>query len=164
MNMVREWFDGLVPRERLLVSCAAVFAGCALAWMLLVQPVLTQKARAENRIRDHQLMLVELSQVAGRIGSQPASGTQPAASGQSLVVIIDRSVRERGLSGYLRRNQPDGQSSIRLRLENIPFDQLIEWLAELQERHGLAANSVTIDPATDRGRVDTNLVLVRTGA
>lgn len=159
-----DWLDGLSARERLLVLVTGVFTLAALFWLLLVQPLLLHKARAEDRLREQQLLLAELTQLAARGGPELRAAAAPGAgAGQSLVVLIDRSVRERGLGTFLRRNQPDGQDSIRLRLENVPFDQLVEWLADLQGRYGLAAVSVTIDPASDRGRVDTNLVLAQSG-
>lgn len=163
IERLQDWLDGLAPRERVLVLFAGAFTLLALLWLLLVQPLLLQKARAEDRLREQQQLLAELSQLAARGGPQVRAPAAPGTAGQSLVVLIDRTVRERGLAGFLRRNQPDGQDSIRLRLENVPFDQLVEWLADLQGRYGLAATSVTIDPASERGRVDTNLVLAQSG-
>jgi general secretion pathway protein M len=79
------------------------------------------------------------------------------------VVVVDRSTRERGLGTYLKRNQPEGANGIRLRLENAPFDDLTGWLADLQTRQGLTAVSVSFDPTGEPGRVNSNLVLERTG-
>lgn len=163
IERLRDWLDGLAPRERVLVLFTGAFTLAALLWLLLVQPLLLQKTRAEERLQEQQQLLAELSQLAARGGPQARAPAADGTAGQSLVVLIDRSVRERGLAGFLRRNQPDGQDSIRLRLENVPFDQLVEWLADLQTRYGLAAISVTIDPASERGRVDTNLVLAQAG-
>ena len=36
------------------------------------------------------------------------------------IVLVDRSTRERGLSSYLKRNQPEGNGGVRLRLETPP--------------------------------------------
>ncbi|MCC5794767.1 MAG: type II secretion system protein M [Chromatiales bacterium] len=160
-EQLREWFDSLLPRERWLVSIAGLLLVASLVWLLLIQPVFSQKARAEQRISDQQLILLELGQLAARAGQ---AGAPAAAAGeQSLVVLIDRSARARGLSAYLRRNQPDGPGTIRLRLENVPFDPLVEWLAELQADHGLGAVSVTVDPAVEPGRVNSNIVLSLAG-
>ena len=163
IGRLQDWLDGLAPRERLLVILAGTFTLAAMIWLLMVQPLLLHKARTEDRLREQQLLLAELSQLAARGGPQVRAPAGGGTAGQSLVVLIDRTVRERGLAGFLRRNQPDGQDSIRLRLESVPFDQLVEWLADLQGRYGLAAISVTIDPASERGRVDTNLVLAQAG-
>ncbi|MEO8224761.1 MAG: type II secretion system protein GspM, partial [Gammaproteobacteria bacterium] len=79
------------------------------------------------------------------------------------VVVIDRSTRERGLGGNLKRNQPEGANGVRLRLENAPFDDLTTWLVEVQGTHGLATTSASFDPTGEPGRVNSNLVLERVG-
>jgi general secretion pathway protein M len=81
------------------------------------------------------------------------------ASGESVLVLVDRSTRERGLSSYLKRNQPEGTDGVRLRMENAPFDELLLWLSDVQSGQGLAAVSASFDPAGEPGRVNANLVL-----
>lgn len=161
---LREWFDKLAPRERVLVITAAVFAAFALVYALGIQPIYAARGRAAAEVEAQRSLLRDIEQVARRFGPQsPGAGPVPD-SGESLVVVVDRSTRERGLGPYLKRNQPEGASGIRLRLENVPFDDLAGWLADLQARHGLVAASASFDPSGEPGRVNTNLVLERTGA
>lgn len=161
--MVREWLDKLAPRERLLVVAAAIFAGVALVYALGLQPLYAARSRAAAEVEARRSLLSDIEQVARRFGPQGA-GTAPAvATGESLVVVIDRSTRERGLGSYLKRNQPEGAAGVRLRLENAPFDELTGWLADVQSRHGLAAVAASFDPSGEPGRVNSNLVLERVG-
>lgn len=160
--MLREWFDKLAPRERWLVLAAAAFAAFALVYALGVQPLYSARDRAALAVEQQRSLLSDIEQVARRFGPQGSSG--PAVpSGESLVVLIDRSTRERGLGVYLKRNQPEGTSGVRLRLENVPFDDLAIWLADVQTRQGLAPVSASFDPTDDPGRVNSNLVLELTG-
>lgn len=157
----REWLDGLAPRERWLVVTAAAFAVFALVVALVIRPVYGARARAAERIVEQQALLKDVEQFAQRFGPQ-SPGASPAASGESIVVVVDRSTRERGLGGYLKRNQPEGQDGVRLRMENVPFDDFLSWLAEVQDRHGLATASASFDPTGEPGRVNANLGLVKT--
>jgi general secretion pathway protein M len=161
--MVREWLDKLAPRERLLVLAAAVFAGVALVYALGLQPLYAARGRAAAEVEARRNLLADIEQVARRFGPQSLGAVPAASTGESLVVVIDRSTRESGLGPYLKRNQPEGASGVRLRLENAPFDQLTGWLAEIQARHGLAAISASFDPSGEPGRVNSNLVLERVG-
>jgi len=160
---VREWLDRLAPRERLLVLAAAVFAVFALVYALGLQPLYAARGRAAAEVAERQSLLSDIEQVARRFGPQAGAAGPVAASGESLVVVIDRSTRERGLGAYLKRNQPEGANGVRLRLENAPFDELTAWLAEEQARHGLATVSASFDPSGEPGRVNSNLVLERVG-
>ncbi len=159
---MKDWFMQLEPRERLLISCAAGMLVFALVIMLGIRPLVAGAERGEQLVADKQVLLSDLNQAAERLGPQ-TSGATPSNSGnrQSLVVLVDQTTRNHGLSGNLKRNQPDGANSIRLRLENAPFDALVQWLSELQNRHGLGAASANIDTAQAPGRVNCNLVLSR---
>jgi len=161
---MKEWFEQLAPRERLLVMVAGVLVGITIIVTLGIRPIINQTSRGHELVDDKQALLAELSQVAQRLGPQGA-GTQSAGLGstQSLVVLVDQTTRTNGLAPYLKRNQPDGASSIRLRFENAPFDNLVEWLGQLQSQYGLSATSANIDVAAEPGRVSCNLTISRSG-
>lgn len=161
---MKAWFDQLDARERLLVSVAALLALFALIVMLGIRPIVKQTTRGEMRVSQKQLLLSEVERLAERLGPQ-SGGTVVAATGdgQSLVVVVDRTTRANGLAPYLKRNQPDGANAIRLRLENAPFDVIIEWLGLLGASYGLTATSVNIDTAGASGRINCNLTLSRGG-
>ena len=160
---IREWIDRLAPRERWLVLAAAAFAIFALVYVLGLQPLYAARGRAAAEVEAQRSLLSDIEQVARRLGPQGAvtgpGQTNGQTNGESLVVVIDRSTRERGLGTYLKRNQPEGANGVRLRLENIPFDDLTAWLADTQTRHGLTAVSASFDPSGEPGRVNSNLVL-----
>ena len=159
---LQEWFDKLAVRERWLVLAAAGFAIFALVYAAGLQPLYAARSRAALAVEQQRSLLNDIEQVARRFGPQNSSG--PAMpSGESLVVLIDRSTRERGLGTYLKRNQPEGTSGVRLRLENVPFDDLTGWLATVQSTQGLAAVSASFDPSGEPGRVNSNLVLELAG-
>ena len=156
---LRAWFEKLAPRERWLVLAAAAFAIFALVYGLGIQPLYAARGRAASEVEAQRRLLSDIEQVARRFGPQGAATGPVPANGESLVVVIDRSTRERGLGAYLKRNQPEGANGVRLRLENAPFDDLTTWLADTQTRHGLTAVSASFDPSGEPGRVNSNLVL-----
>lgn len=159
---VREWFDGLAPRERLLVTIAAAMTLVALVVVGVLRPLASGRKAAVEQLADRQAILADIERVAARFGPQ-AGGAATAAqpSGESLVVLVDRTTRGRGLAAYLKRNEPDGNASIRLRFENAPFDDLITWLAELQATQGIGVVTASADPGDGPGRVSANLQLSR---
>lgn len=161
-TQLQERLDALAPRERWLVLAAAALAVFALVVMLVIRPVYGARARVAERLAEQQALLHDVEQFAQRFGPQVPGATPAAGSGESIVVLVDRSTRERGLGGYLKRNQPEGPDGVRLRMENVPFDDFLGWLADLQDRHGLAAASASFDPTGEPGRVNANLGLVKT--
>lgn len=163
ISVLREWFDKLAPRERWLVLTAGLFAVVALVYALGLRPLHATHARAAADVELQRQLLHDVEQVASRHGPQSGDTAAAQGDGESLVVLIDRSTRDEGLGPYLKRNQPEGATGVRLRMEKVPFDALTTWLAGVQTKHGLGIVSATFDPAGEPGRVNSNLVLDRVG-
>ncbi|MFQ5634327.1 MAG: type II secretion system protein GspM [Gammaproteobacteria bacterium] len=162
---MREWYEQLAPRERILVLVAGTLILVALVVSLGIRPIMQQSARGQALVEDKRELLGELRDVAARLGPQSGDTPTSVAGGtQSLVLIVDQTTRSGGLAPYLKRNQPDGADSIRLRLENAPFDSVIAWLNGLRIQHGVSVTTANIDMASATGRVNCNLTLVRTGS
>ena len=160
MDALRNWLDQLEPRERWLVLSAGVLLIVAIVVIGGLRPLLDSADRNARRVSDQELLLAEIEQVAARLGPQ-SGGSSPTAGGDSLVLVVDRSTRARNLGGYLKRNQPDGDATIRLRFERAPFDDLMTWLAELQNQYAIEVVSANIDAGNETGRVNCNLILSR---
>jgi general secretion pathway protein M len=159
---LRAWFAALAPRERLMILGAAAFATFAVIYAGAIRPVLVARSEATARISEQQALLADIESLVRRVGPVRSSATAADnTGGQSLVVLVDRTTRERGLGAYLKRNQPDSGSGVRLRMENVPFDLLLEWLIDAQTRYGLTAIAASFDPSGENGRVNSNLVLAK---
>ena len=94
------------------------------------------------------------------------AGSQPVVSSgnQSLVVIVDNTLRQRGLYTALQRSQPTpGGNGIRVEFEAAAFDDLVLWLGDLHRLHGLLVQSGSFSVATgdNPGRVNASVTLER---
>ena len=94
-----------------------------------------------------------------------AQGTATAqAPTQSLVVIIDNSLRQRGLYNALQRSQPTQTGDgIRVEFEQAAFDDLMLWLGDLHRQFGLEveAGSFSVAASDSPGRVNSTVTLRR---
>ena len=160
--IIQEWFDQLAPRERILVSACGSLIALALVWVLVVQPIYASSAKLAERVSEKQAQLANLQELASRVqpGSTPRQRLTQGRN-ESIVIIIDRTTRNRQLAPYLKRNQPEGNSGVRLRFEGAPFDQLVEWIGELQA-YGMTTATANFDVA-GTGRVNCSLLLKRSG-
>ena len=154
----REWLDNLAPRERNLVYAAAALLAVAVVYFAVVMPLQTMAARRAARVEQKTADLAWMRQVAPQVTAAAAAGGG-AASNESLVVLVDRTGRQAGLGSALRDQSPSGEHGLRLRLEAAPFDALVTWLALLQQQHGVAIESATIDAAGAPGLVNASLAL-----
>jgi general secretion pathway protein M len=145
----------LSERDRRLLLFGAVAALLLLLFGLIVpldRSVTRERARLLNKRND--LAWVQNAALQLRDAPQP-----PAASGESLLVIIDRSARESGLAGALAGSEPGAAGSLSIRLEKANFEKLVIWLARLSQQNGVLVDSATIDKAGAPGIVNAAIVL-----
>ena len=160
LDKINARLSGLNPRERSLVLGGSSLLLIIAVYVLILAPFLKAVNDRAHRIERKQQDLVWMRGVAGEI--QAAQGTQGAAPGnESLVVVIDRSAHEAGLGNSVTGQTPDGERGIRVRLENAPFDSIVVWLGNLQQRQGITVDAATIDRAAKPGLVNASLVLTR---
>ena len=153
---MRAWYSRLEERERRFVKIGAIAAGVLLL-LGLVLPLNRNIMLARKSVEAKQGDLAFIQSVAGQLAAAgPAGG---AATGESLVVLIDSSARESGLGKSLSSSQPTGDGGLRIRLENVPFDGMVAWLARLAQQHGVRVESAEIESAGETGIVNSGLVL-----
>ena len=158
---MQDWLASMSSRERYMVLGCGAFIVLALVWALAVQPLIKQSSGLEERVAGKRGQLALLHERASQV-QVSSGGARGVTSSDSIVVIIDRTTREKQLAGYLKRNQPEGAQSVRLRFEGAPFDALVSWLGELSDRYSMTTVNATVDMA-GTGRVNASLVVRRAG-
>ena len=157
---LRIWLARLSQRERTLVLAAGGLAAIGLLYLALVMPLQAMTGRREARVEQKSADLAWMREVAPAVtAAAAAGGAADVPTGESLVVLVDRTAREAGLGSALRDQSPNGEAGLRLRLEAAAFDALIEWLGRLQEGHGVAIEAANFDATGSPGLVNASLTL-----
>lgn len=151
------WWSSLGPRERRFVIIGGA-AALVLLVLGIVLPLNGSVSRAHDRIAQKQQDLAWMQSVAPELASAGPASARPA-SGQSLVVVVDRAAREAGLASALVSSEPSGADGLRVRFEKARFDLLVGLLARLAEQHGASVESASVDGAGEAGLVNAGLVL-----
>lgn len=146
---------GLPKRERRMVLVGALLAALIVVAGILI-PLDRGVAQAQERIARKHADLSWMQSVAPELAT---AAPPPSSSGESLLVIVDRSARESGLAGALSGSEPGGPGSLSVRLEKAPFDTLVAWLARLAQQNGVIVDSATIEKAGAPGLVNAAIVL-----
>jgi len=150
-----ESLANLSARERRMVTVGAAGAALLVIFGILI-PLDRGVAHAQQRLAKKHADLSWMQSVTPEL---LAAAPPPASTGESLLVIIDRSARESGLANSLSGSEPGGPGSLSVRLEKAPFDTLIAWLARLALQNGVNVDSATIEKSGEPGTVNAALVL-----
>jgi len=162
MQKLKDWFYGLNARERTIIVGGALLVALTAIYILVLAPFYRDLNLLEESVEEKKADLAWMRSVASEM--QVLSANQPmiaAPTDESLVVLVDRTAREAGLSSALTGQTPNGETGIRVRLEGASFDQAMMWLANLELSHSVAIESATFDRTSTPGLVNINLVLNR---
>ena len=158
---MKQWFFDLESREQLAVLVCAVFVAFAILFFGIWRPLANSEAALDSSVADWERSLVALGPLRNALSNSGNRAPQPG--NQSLVVIVDSTLRERGLYSALQRSQPNGASAIRVEFQDIAFDDAVRWLGDLSSRYNLHVQSGNFSRSTQDipGRVNASLTLER---
>ncbi|MBF0270747.1 MAG: type II secretion system protein M [Magnetococcales bacterium] len=160
--------SSLASRERRVVVGGGVVLAALLVEMWVIEPGLEWLEGRRRVVEEKSATLAWMKNAAQEVTRLKAAGVtaQPSAAGgsgagggESLLALADRTARERGLGGALRRVEPEGSGRVRLWFEKVTFEGLMGWLSELESRHGARAENITLDREESPGQVSSRVVL-----
>jgi general secretion pathway protein M len=158
MNKLHLWYAGLQQREQRAVAIGGITVAVLILVVGILMPLQSAVSNAAHRNETKREDLAWMQVNAPEIR---AAGNQLSAdTGEAPVVLVDRVGREAGLGGALRGTQPNG-TGVRVQLEAAPFDTMVTWLATLDERYGLAIETITVDRAARPGAVNASITFIQ---
>jgi len=158
------WFESLAQRERLFVSAGGVVLLVALIYAFVWLPLDKGQQSMSASIATWERSLADLQPLSNlQLGNSingPAAG---ANSPQTPVVIVDQTLRARGLDNSLKRSQPTTTNGIRIEFESIAFDDLVLWLGDLSTQFGMhvTTGSMSATSQAGPGRINATFTLER---
>lgn len=159
----RERFLALQPRERAIVSAGTVVVVLTLAYLLVWEPLAESHRQRVQALESSRLLAIRLEQAAAQLqrAGGPAGGASQAGRGLSLMAAVDQASKQGTLGRSPTRIQPEGDREVRVWFEDVSFDALVRWLAELQGRYGVSVQTLDVEPQATPGKVNARLSLVR---
>lgn len=151
-----------MPRERQIVAIGSIVGLFFLFYLALWAPM----QRDLNRLR------VSVPQDRGKVALMRAHSTQvqqlrarlPAASTRGNIMgVLEQSATARGLRQSINRMEPEGPNGARLIMDEVSFNALLSWLADLQGQ-GLRVENVAIQKRPSAGLVQARILLRSPGA
>jgi general secretion pathway protein M len=158
LEKLQVWYAGLEQREQRVVAVGGVLVAVLILVLGILLPL---QSAVSSAVKRNQTEREDLAWMQVNAPEIRAAGNQlPADTGEAPVVLVDRVGREAGLASALRGTQPNG-NGVRVQLEAAPFDTLVNWLATLDARYGVAIESITVDRAARPGVVNASITFAQ---
>lgn len=161
---MNEWWANLGARERMLVIVAAVVVALAALYGLAWRPFSERMQRLEQTVAEQRELRAWMESAAQEVQRLRRAGGGPGRTGGgSLLSVADRTAKEAGLGGAVKRVEPEGTGKVRIRLEQAGFDDLSRWLQRLAREFDVRVESITVDGGRQTGIVNARLTLEGAG-
>lgn len=141
-------------REQTIMLLGGIAVALYLLWIIVLAPLQTK--------RDNQLLanisttqsLGRVQMLAAKIQQSRAASGQAAGGGENISRLIDASLQANGLS--MSGFQPGTGGEVRVRLDRVPFEALLQWLHDIEFKHKITVRDLSIASTTDPGQVTVN--------
>ncbi len=167
IGQIVEFWEGLQPRERVMLSIGAAAVLFVLIYFLLWQPVMNARIGMKREVEQQRALLQWMQEAAVEAqmlrGATGKGGGTKGLRGQSLLSLVDQTAKQQGLGGAMKRVEPDGKQ-VRIWFEAASFDRLASWLEKLVKENGIRIVSATVERNDSPGLVDARLRLAEGGA
>ncbi len=165
-EQIMEYWEGLQPRERVMLLVGGVAVLFALIYFLLWQPVMNARLEMQQEVQQQRALLQWMRDAASEAkllrGVSGQNGKTKGLGGQSLLSLVDESAKQQGLGGAMKRVEPDGKQ-VRIWFEAASFDKLIGWLEKISRQNGIRVVNATVERADGAGLVDARMRLAEGG-
>lgn len=156
---MKEWWFGLQASERRTLTAGGIVLTLALIYFAGWEPLQEEVATLEREVQEQQALKRWMEQSAAEVQQLRSSGAgQGLGAGHSLLTVVDQTARSGQLAPSLKRLEPEGEGSVKVWLEQAAFDEMMGWLATLEQQYGVTVATITIERQA-AGRVDAHMTL-----
>ena len=144
-----DWQERSEPERRVLTIVGVLMLLCAV-YFLMVEPVEVYKEKQQR------LLTIEKNKYSRVVPLVERIQTRSSESGsvsEGLARLVDNSLQKNGLT--MRGFQPGKNNDTRLRLSDVPYESLVQWLYDLEYKHNVVIEEMSVSPSKE-----TNLLLV----
>lgn len=156
-------FESMSPKDRMALTVLAAFLSALLIIYLFVLPAhrFANDAAEHHQQRAELLAWMQANETAARaLSKQPNKGAK-APAGQSILSLASQQAQTNGIS--FKRFEPFGDGGLRIWLDTVPFNNMLQWLTQLQQQYGVEVQQVSIDRGKANGSVNAKLELFLAG-
>ncbi|WP_160065099.1 type II secretion system protein GspM [Psychromonas sp. L1A2] len=146
---IKDWWENTTEREQRLTIISAVVVFIAVVYFLLWQPLANNLAISQQKLNSAQQTLQWVEVNSNKIIAAGLIDTQTGTP-QNLSQLIN-STAKRNQINIARIQSRNG--TVDLSINQIEFNQFIEWITVLQNQHNVQIASVDISQDKVQGMI-----------
>lgn len=156
---MKQWWQGLQARERILVGIAAATLALVLLFMGVLKPLAAERERLRASLAALEQTVADAQPQVAAILAARTGAAAPLAAGPSLFAIADGTARDAGLKNALKSLTPLDEKRVKVDMEMADFDTLVSWIERLDSEHGVDVVEWSVNRELVPGVVSTRMIL-----
>lgn len=157
-----EWYQNLAERERRFILVGAATVTLLLMYVLAYEPLEYGLNKSQMTLDRKRLEFNKLTDISHKYKQlRPLNKLSTAKDDRSLLAIIDQSSSVVGIKSAIKRLTPEGDGKVRVRVEDVAFDKMIEWLVTNASKNSIHAELLLVRRTDKKGIVNATLLLSR---
>ncbi len=148
----------LEPREYIILIIGGITLSLILGYFFILEPLLLQRQQLININQSQQKTLTWMRDAVMQVQQLRTVTSRPTLE-QSLFSLIDESLQKTNLQKLNKRIEPRKETEVRVNFEQVAFSDLIKWLADLNNQHGIQVLLMSVEPLREPDQVKVNMTL-----
>lgn len=159
--MLTQKWQLLSQNEQRLILTGSILILIISVYFYIWKPYQLRITNYQQKVQTLQTDLLWLKQIKKQIQhlKPQNSNVSQVESNQSLINIIDKSIKKNKLSDKLEVLKKTGSNKVLISFKMIEFDALIKWLIKTTKKSGVIIQSADIQKSDSRGLVFARLTL-----
>lgn len=159
MQSLRQWFQVLSAREKVIVVAGGILAVAVLFWGIILDPMIQQRQQLLIQIDELEKELRWMRHGQQLLKNAPQK-KQPKqnTSNQDISRIVESNLKHFKLQDI---HKMSGTKEVQLSLKKAPADQVMRFLGNLEKTQGIYVKTMDIKPINDKGLITISMRLHR---
>lgn len=152
MNKFRLWWDARSTREQLYLVIGGIVALFLILYLGLIAPINSAVVYLQTTVQRQQALvqwLMPRVPVLQRLTSS-SSVAQPVTA-TNLLATVDTRLKQTQFARSVTEISQSDASSVRVTLNAVPFDDLLQWLAQQWQQSRIAVSQIDVQKTGDAG-------------
>jgi general secretion pathway protein M len=150
--MLKEnWYERPLSEKRIL-SAVAVLVVLSMFYLLIFDPIVTWREKEQKKLSANSRVYSQVVRLVERFEAQQSSGNN---KDEGLATLIDKSLQENGLA--MRGFQPGRNNDARLRLSDVAYEPLVQWLYDIEYQHHVSIEELSVTQTKTPGLLIANI-------
>lgn len=149
-------YRGLSERDQKALQLLCVFVLCVVVFFGFIKPAknFMDEARSDYVNESETLNWMDTRKTQFLAGDSDALAQR---GDQSLLSLASNTAKAFGMS--FRRFEPVDDDALRLWIDNVNFNDIVQWVEVLDQSYNITLRELTVDQSSQTGLVVTKLVL-----